>query len=211
MGTSSLGHYTRFDEANVDGNEPADTGIAFRALNNLNHLADQYAQTRVSWTTTGGAAGLSPVAAEVLAGPRYWVWKSSIFDLHVDASGSTYPVAAWVRIHSGHAERQAVFYLALVPAGGAEVPEVEMIEAGANVGTAPRTSTTFAWEYIDPVLSLSGEKVARSRVLLSTVDSPSGPPSSVEILRVRAYVYCSISLGGAAPRLGGVRIVEFRT
>lgn len=211
MGTSTLGHYTRFDEAFIEGNEPVDTGVAWRAINNLNHLADQYAQHRVNWVAEASGAGLE-VVGTLTAGPRFWIWRSGLFDLHVSEDGESYPLVGWLRVHSGHAERQAVFYAALVPVGGGtETPEVELAEGGSNVSTCVRTSDAFAWEPLLAPLTLGGEKLVRARAAIGTRDAVSGPSVVAAIIRARVHVYASINFAGGAPRLGGARFVEFRS
>lgn len=212
MSTSTLGWYSRFDEALVDDEDPVDTGHAYRAVNNLNHLADQYAQHRVNWILAAGEQGLAIDASDTLDTTNdFFLYRTAAaFDLHVREDGTSYRCACWLYVHSGHATHQAVFKAALVPAAsGITRPDLEIATGGVNVADCNRIGTTFQQEQLDALMYLDAPRVRDAGELVSTIDSIGGSVVTVQKLAVRLHVYVSVNNMGAAPRLGGVRLVEY--
>lgn len=213
MTTSSLGLYTRFDESLVDDENPVDTGLMYRAINNLNHLADQYAQHRVNWVIPAGKSGLEvdPSGEALTETNRVFLYRSLPFDMHVREDGTTYDLLVWLRTQSNHATHTATFDAVLSPAApGTAYSDGERAAAGVNVGTTTATSTTAAWSQVSPAaLTLDQRMVARSTDRASTVDTVGGPERGVDWLRVELWVYCGVSDVLATPELSGVRAVEY--
>jgi len=206
MPSSELGHYVRFDEANVDSQEYCDTGISRRAIGNLDHLADQYAQQRVNWVSHSSLY-LTQDAASITDDVYYPMWTSTPFDLHVREDLESYRCFVRLRVQSDDAVQSAVFRAILAPEGDAEA---DLFTAGVNVfTTATITSATFAWVSGGSLIYLDRDHVRRATRTVSTVDSVGGTPVTATWLRARLHVWGARSNSQAEPRLGGVHLREY--
>lgn len=213
MSTSSLGHYTRYDESLCRDEDPTDTGLAYRAINNLNHLSDQYAQVRVAWKVKSGAQGLElDPSGDTLSTSTYtYIYRSSAFDMHVRGDGTSYPCVGRIWAHSGDAAYAATFRAGLVPsAPGREYSAAEIEANDVNVSFASVTGTGFtAWTGLNELIYLDSSMVGRSQMLVATVDDIGGATVFVRTLSVRLFIYVSGDPAHCAPELGGVELYEY--
>ena len=204
MATSELGHYVRHTETALDALDPADTGMLVRAIGNLDHLADQYAQRRVASVQFG--TPFVTVADEPVSGTYYRLWTSTPFDLHVTQSGESYPCRVRLNVTSGHATNAASFYAVLAPRG---LAETEAYRGDVNVATVSVARTTYAWEQPNALIYLDDSLVRLASESVSTIDSIGGSEVSARWLRVQLTVWVDVEVPASVAGLGGVELDEY--
>lgn len=202
MATSTLGHYVRFGTTAIDGLDPVDSGMAGRALGNLNHLADQYAQVRVAWVGYSSQYFTYNQGQEPANG--YWglVWLSSAFDMHLRSDGTTYRCRARMR-----AEAAALmgFRLVLAPVGQ-HYSEMQTNDS-SNVADIS-VDGAGAWYDAASLLYLDAARAHRAQQTVATADSAGGDAISARWLRAQVAVY-ALSDGSTVPKLSGVQLAEY--
>lgn len=175
MPTSQDGYYTRFTESVLAAEQAADAAHCARALDNLNHLADQYAETLVAWAgTTLGVAEASP-ADEVI----YPIWYSTPFDLRLQEDGTSYPMRCSIRVTSSHVSQSSIFWVVVAEA-------TQLVEDRGTIGTAIEATnadgvsvaqTTTTWEdtkllQLDARSALTATKAVITTDVLPFVGAP---------------------------------------
>lgn len=203
MATTTLQRYVRFGPATIDALDPCDAGMCGRALSNLNHLADQYAQARVNQLAPAGE-----YLAASAKDPDVWgrVWTSTPFDIHVRADGSSYRARVRLRVSSASDTWTATFRAVLSPLSESAS---ERDVAGPNVGEVSSTSSALAWEAPASLLYLDGPRVGRALREVATVDEVAGPVRTALWLRCNLAVWAKRNNVGATPRLSGVYLAEY--
>lgn len=200
MATSEKGHYVRFDEALIDAQDFVDTGIARRALSNLDHLADQYAQTLCRWVSYDLDQALTPTGAfhddapDVIdADTWYRLWTSPAFDLPIRKSlHETYRCRLQMRTGVGGAPESTGttrFLASLAPLG---MTPVEHVSPGANVADATLTglpSPNHDWRAASSLIYLDDAQMRRASRAVSAIDAVGGVAVSATWLRVQLVVY----------------------
>lgn len=211
MATSELGYYARFSESLIDAEDFVDTGMARRALNNLDHLADQRGQVLVNWCPTGTAAGdyLTVYESSPAAETYYEIWRSSSFDLSVKPDGSSYSVRLRSYFTSNSGTYGVTLKYALVAADlDADRAAAERERGDANVGSNSRTSATYAWATPSSLLYMDADRVARARGTVSTINAVGGPAFPATVVRARIVVWANAA-SGATARLAGFYAAEY--
>lgn len=206
MATSELGYYVRHTESALDALDPCDTGMLRRALGNLNHIADQYAQRRIGWVIPVGGSPFVTVSGEPTAGKYYRLYTSTPFDLHVAADGASYPCRVRLRIKSGHANIKATFRACLSPVGRGAT---EVNVADVNVAEMDVTGTAYAWTRAENLIWLDALRVREARTTVSTIDSIGGAPVGALWLRAELSVWVSVQDTELIAGLGGVELDEY--
>lgn len=204
MATTTLQRYVRFGESTIDALDPMDAGLCGRALSNLNHLADQYAQRRVAWVLPAGST-LSPSPTPAV---DVWglVWVSAPFDLHVRADGESYRLRARIRGDSNSGSWAATFRVVVAPY---EEVVSQRDVAGANVGDVTFTSASTAWDAPSALLYLDAARVERARGAAPALDSIGGTTREAPWLRCVAAVFGRVNNAGATARLTGLLVDEY--
>jgi hypothetical protein len=224
MASSELGHYVRFDEALLEGsgsaNDPFDTGLARRAPGNLDHLADQYAQHLVNWTSPT-TSDYFTIDADTIADDTYYaLWKSAPFDMalahFLNADGvpelQTYRCRCRLRVGSNSGGTAARFkaVLAQQGAGEPELLEGEHLTPGPNAtNQISVTTATSSWQAASGLIYLDETRVRRASADVATVDSIGGAPITVRWLRAQLVVFGQRDTSSASPRLFGVHLSQF--
>lgn len=207
MATSTLGYYARFSEAAINGLDFVDSGMAQRALGNLNHLADQYAQVRCEWVAPTGNAGIVADGDTLALGAYQRLWTTPPFDLHVRGEFSTYRLRVSLRVHSGDATDAATFRVVLAPVGeGAD----ELFSGDDNVAEETVAGASFAWVRHADLLFLDAARVRRATRSVAAINEVGGATATAKWLRVEASVWVSPDDDIASvPALGGVELEEY--
>jgi hypothetical protein len=204
MATTTLQRYVRFGESEINARDPMDAGMCQRALSNLNHLADQYAQHRVQWVMHSGAFyAYAPTPAE---GEWALVWMSTPFDLHLRESGLSYAMRLRMRVSSNSAIDAATFRAVVSPVGEA-VSERDV--AGPNTGDVAITSASYSWLAPTDLLHLDARRVNRGAESAPALDTIGGTTLPTQWLRAVLTVWGKVNGPGATPRLQGVHLSEF--
>lgn len=202
MPTTTLQRFVRFDPAKIDAREPMDAGMCGRALSNLNHLADQYAQHRVNWNLN-----TLSVTYDLTTPLSEWglVWCSTPFDLHVRSNGESYRTRLRLLVSSNNASHGAEFRGVVTPFANA-VSERDF--AGTNTGDVTVTSASFSWLAPSALLYLRPEQVARAEDTASSLDAIGGPSSTSRWLRCVLMVWGKVFNVAAEPQVRGVHLSE---
>lgn len=206
MATSELGHYVRFGEAQLAAGDFCDTGLLRRAIGNIDHLADQYAQPRVKWVGHSQTSYSPDVTIETFT--YHEVWRSTRFDLHVQEDGSTYRCLARIRHGSNNATHGAQFK-AVLAWPGASAPElaIDDINAVATVGYS--ASTTLGWTTFSTLIYLDAPRVGLASGRVSVIDSVGGRERSAVHVQAQLYVFGRVQNVLATPQIGGVELSEY--
>lgn len=210
MGSSLLGHYVRFEEARLAFGDFVDTGIARRALNNLNHLADQRGQILVNWAGAPASYGdgfVGAYATSVAASTYYEIWRSTTFDLSVREDGSSYRCRTRANVTSNTGLYAAAFRTVLSWIGQDDAVERE--RNLQNVGEVAVTSASYSWEQPNDLLYLTADQVRRARAAASVINSVGGAEVSGIRLRARVSVHASVVNVAATARIKGLHLAEF--
>lgn len=213
MATSEDGHYVRYQSSLVDADEPTDTGIHRRAMGNLDHVADQFAQTRVRWVSHGNQYYTLDSSLSLTTGEYYLLWRSSFFDLHVAPVGSSGEMRSYglrCSTLAASASGNVTIYTAL------SLPEDSLfrITSGeSDVGSSFR-GTGYGWAdqpNLDDggLMYLNDAHIRRARAAAPSVDSVGGRVTAVPWVRVCLSVYGVAASGGGEPRLRGVELTEY--
>lgn len=212
MPSSTLGHYSRFIASQMGASQPVDSGMANRALGNLNHLADQCAQVRVSWVMPAG-----------LDGPRYnedgdtvdgfqRLWTSTPFDLHVNDDDTTYPCRLRMRVSSeaqGIGSGPPEFRFVLAPEGASSLAMVVADPDNVAVLIVDNTST-MTWYTHGSLLQLDRRKVLEASGAVQTVNAIGDLASLARWLRVELSVWAHVdSTADDFAELGGIDLAEY--
>lgn len=199
MATSTLGHYVRFGETAFNGLDPMDSGMSGRALGNLNHIADQYAQRRIAWVSHGSTLTFAETTDDDDWG---LIWSSTPFDLHVRDDGTSYRCRLRMRASS---DALMGFRVALSAAG----------EGAAEVWTAETSNVASisvngaaAWYAASGLLYLDNSRVRRATQSVNTIDSIGGSAIAVRWLRAQLTVWAK-SDGSSTPQLSGIELDEY--
>lgn len=204
MSTSVLGHYVRFDETAIDGLDPCDSGMLQRALGNLNHLADQYAQVRVKWVHPG-PDGIAAEAPELGVFQR--LWTSTPFDVHIRGDGSSYRMRVRLLGHSGHATHKATWRVVLSKPGEAED---ELYSGDTNVAEITAAAASFTWMQAPSLVYLDPPRARRCMDRVTVRNAVGGPAANGIWRRVQASVWVApIDDASFDPVLGGLEIEEY--
>ena len=206
MASSELGHYVRFGESLIGEDDFADAGMCRRALGNLDHLADQFAQVRVASLFPSGDYA-SPYEASPSTGTFYEVWRSNSFDLHVKADGSSYPCRVRLRVTSNHASYAATFRAVLSWEGANH--RAEALRNDDNVESVSTTSATVSWKQPAGLIYLDDDRVERAREDIAAIESVGGEERTGTRLRACLVVFGSIANAAAQARLHGALVHEF--
>lgn len=215
MSTSEKGHYTRFDEALLGEQDFCDTGMLRRGLSNLDHLADQYAQTLVKWVAPTGKSASPPIEASDEMGANIFkrVWTSTPFDLPVRSStGESYRCRLRARIAdidaSGAGDEFATFRFVLAPIG---LSEAELQSDGVNVKTLSVFENEGAvWKTPADLIYLDAALTRRAKQRVSAIDSIGGSAISATWLRAHLVVWAASSDGLTVwPALTGVDLCAY--
>lgn len=213
MATSEDGHYIRYQSSLVDADEPADTGIHHRAAGNLDHLADQYAQTRVRWVSHGAQHYTLDSALTINTTDYFLLWRSTPFDLHVGPMGpggalQTYGMRCRVLANSSSGN------VAIWAAVSLPDDALFRITAGeADAGSALVGAGSYAWTTLanlddGGLLRLAEPQIRRVWDAAPTVDSIGGRVVGVPWIRASISVY-GTSVSGGEPRIRGVELSEY--
>lgn len=211
MASSELEHYVRFSPTKVygvSGDGPVDTGTSVRALGNLAHLADQFAQVRSRWVARNSSdvAKIDPNVTFVI-NKKFLLWTTAAFDLHLRPDGSAYDCRWRVRGARSGAAGTTTFSVGLVPLRFAEA---QIQTNDVDVSTSTTTSLTHAWlTPADALLRLPPDLVAAVRADVSTVDTVAGTERSASWLEVYAQVWGEGNNVAAAPECSGLEISEY--
>lgn len=213
MATSEKGHYVRFDESTIGALDACSSGKLRRALSNLDHLADQYAQTRIKWVSIAGNNGFVPQADDpTIMGPGnfFRVWTSSPFDLHVYDSGESYRCRLRARIAPGSTDpvsEFATFRFVLAPEG---TSESELDVGGVNVATASTFNGESAAWVSAGMIYLDVGMTARARKSVAAINTIGGATVNARWLRAQLVVFGASSDGDSAfPTLSGIDLCEY--
>lgn len=205
MATSELGHYVRFDEATVaspSGTEaPFSTGHARRAIGNLNHLADQYAQRRIAWV----GRTLTVDEDVIVDGVFGFLWASGSFDLHVDGTGESYALRGRLRLSSDDAVASATFRV-VIAHENASLPE--LFEAGDHTDEITVVRSGFDWDATS-LLYLDAFRIAAAQREVAAIDAVGGDPLSAVWVRARMWIFAKRQSSLAEARLSGVQLDEY--
>jgi hypothetical protein len=207
MATSTLEHYVRFGETSIDSLDPVDSGLSDRALGNLNHVADQYAQRRIGWVLWGSNYFTHDADITVPANEYSRVWTSTPFDLHVRPDSTTYSCRVRLRVSSNHATATATFRATLAARGDTEG---ESYRAGVNVAEIQVTQTGYTWEQGASLIYLDTPRMRRAQTIepAPVKNTVSGAVVSGTWLRAQLVVWAAVE-SGASPRLSGLELDEF--
>lgn len=205
MATSVLGHYVRFGESAIDEIDPVDSGMAGRALGNLNHIADQYAQRRIAWVSVDGDT-LDTDPNDIVADTPWRLYTSGEFDVHVHQTGESYRFRLRLRVQSGDASDEATFSAVLAPVGESLV---ELHRAGPNVADIAVIGASFTWEDAAALLYLDAERVTAASRSVATINEAGGDPVAGQWLRVQLTVWVSVEDTTSVASLGGVQLDEY--
>jgi hypothetical protein len=202
MPTTTLQRFVRFDPAEIDARDPLDSGMCGRALSNLNHLADQYAQHRINWNLGTLRVTYAPVPA---VGDWGLVWCSTPFDLHVRSNEESYRMRLRLLVSSDSASHGAIFRGVVTPH---EFAISERDFAGVNTGDVSITSTSYSWLEPSALLYLRPEQVDRAEDTASALDSIGGVSTTARWLRCVLMVWGKVTNVAAEPALRGVHLSE---
>lgn len=219
MATSEDGHYTRFDESLIDDGDAADTGMHRRAIGNLDHLADQFAQNRVKWILPSGSyfevdpditPGTDTYFGTITTsgdGVLNMLWKSTPFDLHVREIGETYHCRCRLRVRSNHFSNTATFRACLAPVGfsAAEVARADVNTADTNAVSG----TGFSWEDVDALMYLDDALIARATQSVSVPNAVGGEYRGATWLRVELVIVGQVNDATAEAHLDGCELTEY--
>lgn len=210
MPSSVLGHYVRFSSAAIDGLDFVDSGMSQRALGNLNHLADQFAQVRVKWALP---LGVNPPAIDpagiFVGGVDGWqrLWTSSAFDLHVRSDLTSYPCRLRWALSSDGTVSSPIFRAVLAPINESAG---ELFLGGDNVAEHVLPNAPMAWVEHGSLLHLDAVRVRRATRDVATIDSIPGLAAAARWLRCELSVWVSPdSPTDDVAELGGVELEEY--
>lgn len=210
MPTSTLGHYVRFRASDINARDPVDSGMAARALGNLNHLADQYAQVRIKWVAPVGRSLQTAAGAETLASGHQRLWTSTPFDLHVRPNGESYRLRLrWLLRGdtAGGSGVDAHFMAAIGPAGDSLS---EQFARGPNVAEHALTSASLTWVDHPDLLHLDANLVRRCRQIVPSINEVGGAERNALWLRCELSVWCRVEdLVSDVGALGGLELTEY--
>lgn len=206
MSTSELGHYVRFGETAIDSLDPVDTGMARRAIGNLSHIADQYAQRRIAWVSHGST--LDTIVDTTVAGTFWRLWTSHPFDLHVQANHESYRCRVRLRVSSGSASNKATFRAVLAPYEEREA-EAGLYGTRVNATEIEVTQTAYTWEDGAALIYLDAPLVGRASERATTIDSIGGEATRVQWLRAHLSVWVDVAATASIASLGGVQLDEY--
>lgn len=215
MGTSTLGYYQRFDEAEIGEDDFVDTELAATALNNLDHLADVRSQILVNWNETGATVAAEDYCVAYDAAPEdleyYEIWRSTSFDLSITENGASYLCLPRLLVTGNHASVGVGFRVVLAWVGMDErAVRSECYRASTNTADVSVTQTAYTWEQADAMIYLDAEQVRRAtRTDAPSIDSVGGENRRGVWLRAFLAVFgASDDVTFAEPRLAGVHLHE---
>lgn len=210
MPSSTLGHYVRFRPSDINARDPVDSGMASRALGNLNHLADQYAQVRIKWVAPAGDSLATSANEPTLASGHQRLWTSTPFDLHVRPDGESYRLRLRWLLRGDTAfgsTEDAHFIAALGPAGDSLS---EAFAGGPNVAEHSLTSASLTWVDHGDLLYLDADRVRRCRQIVPAINEVGGAERNALWLRCELSVWCRVEdLVSDVGALGGLELTEY--
>lgn len=212
MPSSKLGHYVNFSPAQVGTIAPVDSGMSQRAIGNLNHLADQFAQRRIGWVSPDPnqyfAVGDDYEVVTVAGFQR--LWTSTPFDLHIRGDGESYRCRLRWRLYGnayGLPSNKAKFRAVIGPAGDSES---ELFAGGPNTAFHEVDSLNEweGWVEHGELLYLDSARVRRWRKSVAAINEPGGREATAIWLRCELSVWCWAADVGAG-RLSGLQLDEY--
>lgn len=219
MATSEKGHYVRLDEALVEAQDFVDAGIHRRAISNLDHLADQYAQALIKWVAPSTFPlgfqpfGEDPEPEELDHDVFHRIWTSWAFDLPVRKStGEAYRCRLRARIKAGPTAGTsdfATFRFVLAPFG---FSESELFTTGANVKEMSIFGGTAAqWQGTNDgsLIYLDASLTARARATVASLNTIGGNQIDAVWLRAQLVCFSMASAVTVYPELTGVDLSAY--
>lgn len=211
MPSSKLGHYSRFIASQMGATQPVDSGMAGRALGNLNHLADQCAQVRVAWTApTGLAIGYNEDGPTVDGFQA--LWTSTPFDLHINDDGTSYPCRLRMRLaaeEQGFDSHPPIFRFVLAPEGASQIDMV-VADPVSVAELSVDNGGVMTWYAHGSLLRLNRRKVSEATRSVQTRNSIGGGLSTAAWLRVELSAWARVgATGDDIASLGGLELAEY--
>lgn len=210
MASSELGYIDPIDATELDGDQPAHAGMLRRLIGNINHIADQYAQRRVSWAPIAGIYFEPEVgAASIATGTYYRCWRSTAFDLHVTQASTSYALRC--RLHGARSGGAGTVTFRLVVAAEGFGRAWVFDTSNENVSACTTSSATHAWLTLSPAtIVLTPTMIAQARMRNApALDSVGGDAQSGEWLRCTAEVWASTTSTASVPRASGLVVDEY--
>jgi hypothetical protein len=218
MSTSEYSYRVLVDTAAVgDATHALDARTSRIVLSNLNHLADEFAQARVSMSGTvsalSGKAGYLTSRTPTAADTPYLV-VSYTFPISVRALGQSYKLRVRVGGATANAAADATFRLVLSP--GPEAASLVLGASDASYTSAKTSSTTAAWltgssdgaANYSTMVEMSASQVAMCMTEFATTESLGGDAASVMVPWATLSVFAETTNVTHVPRLYALNAAE---
>jgi len=209
MASSERKRYLRFAHSHFLANS-AFHAFSRDLIGNVNHLADQFAQRRLSWVAPTSSDYFEPEigSGSIVADTYYRVWQSLPFDLHVRETGESYALRTRIRGARSTGSGTISFAVAISAEGHGAAYYAGL--GNQNVARSITASSTHAWiETASSVVRLTGDQIVQSAQDVQTADAIGGTAVSAQWLRCTAEVWAATSIAASVPRLSGLQIDEY--